>query len=254
MRLLGELIRFAFRQSFSRRRTAWLAILLVTAATLTVSEGSLAQQLNRLSEFEFARSRIGNFELRAETRVHWNADIPMIESVSCWGSNEDIRFEIGPVGRLEHIAFSFNGLPDEDGDRPMLGLLGDEMWLYVDGIRYEYRNIPAPTAQVTNFSYPVEQGERVVVVPWRGNHAVRAPNSRLFVDISRIQDELINARRLEWSFKSRNWQQVDRSEPSNRLPPGWERRRYRIDNARLKEAVDWCTEQVDSAAARSLPT
>ncbi|WP_220128478.1 hypothetical protein [Sphingomonas sp. CGMCC 1.13658] len=218
------------------------------------SAAALPQRVKVLDRFDFARTRLGSFELVAETTIRWRHDIPMIDSVQCRGDNGDIRFVIEQGGRLVSLSFSFAGQPDEEGNRGSLAYLGDELWLFVDGTRYEYRNISAPTNRFSNFTYPEAPGDQIIVPVWRGYHAVRAPGSTTFIDISRIYEDLVKARRLEWGFKSRNWREIDPNVPENQLPNGWESHRYPINKKRLREAVDWCSEQVGSDVSRQLPS
>jgi hypothetical protein len=69
--------------------------------------------------------------------------------------------------------------------------------------------------------------------------------------LNRFNETLVNARRLEWGFISRDWTVVSHNE-ANELPQKWQSRRYPIDNAKLRDAISWCSAQVASDAARTL--
>jgi hypothetical protein len=63
----------------------------------------------------------------------------------------------------------------------------------------------------------------------------------------------MDAKKLEWGFKSRDWTVIDRTIPENQLPEGWQHKRYKINNSGLAKAVSWCAERVASEKAYVLP-
>ena len=202
-------------------------------------------------EFEFAKTKIRNFELVAKTEVKWREKTPYLSDTLCTGDNRSIHFEVGGRAELRDLTITFLGNPESDGDRPHITLLGDELWLFVDGKRFEFRRIPT-TGEFINYKRPDQTG-RIMVMPWRGYSAVRSSDSAPFMNISRINGEIIAADKIEWAFKSRNWAQVDRTEPDNALPDGWQSRRYTVDSQGLRAALDWCTREVLSDQSRQLP-
>lgn len=204
--------------------------------------------------FDFAKAELDGFELKARTEVNWNDGQPYVDEILCEGASEDVLFEIEGDGNFRSLRLSFHGLPDEDGERADITYLGDTLWLYVDGRRYEYRNIGMPAPTFSNHIYPPDpNADREIILVWRGHQAVRALESDPFMHLSRLYSDLVGAKRIEWGYKSRNWRDVDRREPENQLPDGWETRRYPIKVAGLRGAVDWCTRQVASDAAKRLP-
>jgi hypothetical protein len=204
--------------------------------------------------FEFVSARIGEFDIRGHVGVAWRDAQPYVQSVECFGDNQDVRFSIDMLGRLDAVWLAFRGLPDEDGDRERIALTGDRLWLYIDGKRYEYANIEKSEGQFSNYKYPEYKPDyREIILVWRGHQSVRASDTDHFMHMSRIHSDIIRAKKLEWGFKSRNWEHVDHNEPENRLPDGWETRRYPINNGQLGQAIDWCTRQVASDAARMFP-
>lgn len=214
---------------------------------------SIAAQAS--AEETFASTTIGSFELQAETEIDLEDGQPYIGNVTCYAASEDISFSVDREGRLTWLHFSFVGETDEDGNRPDLALLGDGIWLYVDGHRFEYRNIGTPTRQFRDYEYRADPDDDGIMLPvWHGYQAVRERDSAPFMHMSRIYEQVIAARRLEWGFKSRDWKVVDRTVPGNQLPEGWETRRYPINKDRLIEALEWCTRQVVSEAAIALPS
>lgn len=224
----------------------------VVACALAVA--SLAAAVSALAQEPFAQAEIGGFELSAETEIDLDNGDPYIRNIACYASSEDISFSVGRDGQITWLRLSFNGEPDEDGNRSSLALLGDGIWLYIDGRRYEYRNIPTPSRRFANYEYPPDPNASGIMLPvWRGYAGVRQQDTDPFMHMSRIYGELIAAERLEWGFKSRNWEHVDRNVAENRLPEGWETQRYPIQRAGLFEALEWCTRQVASEAATHLP-
>jgi hypothetical protein len=238
-----------------------LALAILT--TLIGLPGAGAQQVARATspasnqhEFEFAKGRVGKFELNASTQINWRDDAPFIGETSCYASNSDISFVVGNAAQIQWITFGFYGPPDHAGDRSQITLTGDRLWLFVDGRRYEYRNVPRLSDRFSNYPYPrAPDGSDAIILPiWHGYRAIRASATEPFMNMSVIYGDILRAKTLAWGFKSRDWKQVDRSVPENNLPRGWQRRRYRIDNEDLSAAVEWCARAVTSDAARRLPS
>jgi hypothetical protein len=217
-----------------------------------ISSPMRAQSSRYQSDFDFARTKIGNFELRAETEIGWAGKEPFVAAIRCAGDNEHVQFTVDATGQLEQLRFTFLGSPEPDGDRPQIALLGDTLWLFVDGKRWEYRNIPMQL-RFTNFQYSPTPEGTIILPTWRGHQAVRASASGPFRNLRLIYGDIVRAKKIEWGFKSRNWNQVDRNVAENALPPGWQSRRYSIDHDGLSQAVEWCLRAVASDEARRLP-
>jgi hypothetical protein len=215
----------------------------------------VAQQPNQPHEFEIARAKLGAFDLRARTRIDWRDGEPYIDDIDCVGDNQEIVFVVGRNAGIKSLNLLFPGPPEPDGDRTHITGIGggDTLWLWVDGKKYETQNISLKSDQFANFAYSPKHPPQFVIGQFRGYRAIRKAPSEPFQNISILYSDLLNARRLEWAFKSRNWEHIDRSVPENALPGGWERLRYRIDNRRLKEAYEWCVKAVTSEDARRLP-
>jgi hypothetical protein len=221
------------------------------AVLLLASTPTRAQVASRPAEFNFAKAKIGRFETTATTTLNWRDNTPRIQSISCVGDNGEIRFVVDRTGRLQQLQIGFVG-PSVNGNPEHLTLLGDALWLFVDGKRYEYRNIPIED-RFANYSYPPAPAGTIILPDFRGYEGVRVLASEPFMNLARIYADIVKAKSLRWAFKSRNWKQVNRSVPENALPPGWQHQRYRIDNEKLNAAVDWCTKAVASERARDLP-
>ena len=210
------------------------------------------QAAPQANEFEFAKTKLAKFELRAKTDIVWGERGPSISDITCFGDNQDISFVIDRSTKINFLRFAFRGPPASDGDREQITLLGDTLWLFIDGKKYEYRNIPyVPT--FTNHPLSPGSPDEIVVMPWRGYQAVQVASGNGFVNLSRIYHEIMAAKRIEWAFKSRNWKQVDPKVPGNVLPSGWQTRRYEINSRDLATAVDWCSRAVTSDNAKRLP-
>ena len=205
----------------------------------------------RPDSFDFAAERLNGWDLKATTEIDWRRSAePAVSDLRCYGERPPITFEMNHEGMLTALRIDFLGKADADGD---ITLLGDHLWLYLDGERWEYANIPKHSWQFSNLRYPLPKQDEVVLGGWRGHQAIRRSESKPWRHVSRLYERLIAARRIEWGFKSRNWTQVNRSEPDNQLPADWQTARYPIDNRGLHDAVSWCERQIASKAAFVLP-
>lgn len=207
--------------------------------------------------FDFAVTRRAAWSLKATTSVNWNTDRPdvppTISSVSCRGESPQMDFEVNDAADVAWLGIRFLGQVKPDGEQDEITLTGDHLWLYIDGTRWEYANIYARPSEFSNIKYPGPY-DGIIMPVWRGYHAIRMANSDPWMNIRVLYDRIINARTLEWGYKSRNWSDVNYTIPENRLPSDWKTRRYKIDNTGLKQAVKWCAGQIISKAAYSLPS
>ena len=229
-------------------RTAHGAYFLLAAALCTVS----ANAQRRPGSFDFAETKIARFEIKATTEIEWTAGAPYIAAINCEGGNEDVRFTVNQAGRVTSLDFTFDGPLGEDGDRESITALGDTLWLFVDRKKLEFHNVGTPTNRFLDYTYPPEEDREILLI-WTGYRAVRTSVDGPLIDMTMFYNDIVTARKIEWGFKSRNWNDIAKSNPENALPVGWEKRRYRIANNGLREAVDWCSLQVQSDAARRLP-
>lgn len=228
----------------------WLGI-----AAVAVPSHALAQP--RPDSFDFASSRSGAWELTATTDVKWPeragpGQLPTVADIYCRGESPQFAFTMAGTGALSFLRINFLGAPDSEGEREQLTLLGDRLWLHIDGERWEYANIASRSRAFSNLPYP-PPAERGMILVWSGFQAVRRTEKDPWIHLSRLYERLIGARKIEWSFKSRNWKDVDSSIDENRLPAGWNTRRYPVDTRGLRDAVSWCARQVASDAAYVLP-
>lgn len=226
------------------------ATIVCTLLALTPAN-AIAQEAS--GSFDFAISKDSRWEMTATSHINWpeNKLLPTIANIDCRGESEQFSFELDRSGTLS-LMIRFLGLPDKDGERGEITLLGDRLWLYVDGERWEFAHIPKGSNAFTNIQYP-PQPEGDIILIWIGSRMVRKTERDPWQNLSRIQERLVVARKIEWSYKSRNWKDVDSSIPENRLPAGWNTRRYPIDNKGLGEAISWCSKQISSPAAFVLP-
>lgn len=207
-----------------------------------------------LNSFVFATSKIGNFEVSAETKINWSGDEPYISTISCSGNNGAVSFDIDSIGNFRRLFLNFRSIPGSSLERTIY--TGDRFWLYVDNKRYEYALIGTGYTEFRNYAYrPVDSdGDNAIILQLTVAPSVKPTDGDAFMSLNRVSSEIVGAKKLAWSFKSRNWSDVDPSSPEDRLPEGWERRRYSIDNTKLSDAVRWCTLQVASPIARTLPS
>jgi hypothetical protein len=226
-----------------------LITLLLASASL-ISGPAAAEQ--RASSFDFAETKIGGFGVKATTEIEWTTVDPYIGEIRCEGSNEEVRFVVNGRGAISWLNFTFDGPPDDTGNRAQLTYLGDVIWLYLDGEKIEYHNIGTPTNRFPNYAYPPEE-DREILLLWTGYRALRTSKDAPLVDMAMFYQDIVDARKIEWGFKSRDWKDIDKSNPNNALPTGWEKRRYHINTKGLRGAVHWCAVQVSSSAATTLP-
>lgn len=197
--------------------------------------------------FVFAENQIERFNLQARTGWVANDTPPTVNEVECTGDNESMMFTVNQAGGIQHISNQFIAGLDSRG-RPRRGAyLGDVLWLNVDGDRYELRNIKTPDRRFTNFPYaPFDPGDQEIILVWSGTTSVRQSEAEPFRPISSIYEQIVKAKKIEWSMKVAD-PNIER-DPD--FSPG---RRYRIDSSGLRSAVAWCRHQVAAPAARMLP-
>jgi hypothetical protein len=161
-----------------------------------------------------------------------------------------MEFSMSGAGALSSLRIRFSRDVERIGPQEAT-LLGDQLWLYIDGERWEYANIPGRST-FSNFDYRKNEGG-IVIGGWLGHQAVRKSHGGEWIHLSRFYERLIAAKRIEWGYKSRDWAVVNRHVTENQLPKGWETARYQINNAELRSAVSWCARQVGSRAPYVLP-
>jgi len=230
-----------------------LAIVCVIALT----NSAYAQTYMGDDHFDFASEKTPAWTLTARTNIFWpeenESGQPTIAGIECRGESAQFSFSVNDAGELQWLRMTFLGAADRDGDRGETSLLGDHLWLYLDGERWEYANIPVRSIQFSNLDYPRMEGDGIITGGWRGHPALRKSPDQPWLHLSRFYERLVAAKKIAWGFKSRDWTVVDRNVAENRLPRAWQTTRYPIDNAGLQNAVSWCARQVSSDAAYVLP-
>jgi hypothetical protein len=227
-----------------RRKTLFLAALLIATSSVCVATQEQAK-------FNFAEKSQGPWRFRAITEMARPANAPpYVRETSCEGSGPDGQFSMNGSGGINDLRLSFMGDADEDGEREQITLTGDHLWLFIDGEKWEYANIPLRTL-FTNVEYPKSNED--MILTWRGHQAVRKNGVGPWLHFSRFQERLLNAKKTEWSYKSRNWDDVGPENDQNKLPKGWKSQRYIVNVAPFKFGVEWCVEQLASDAAFQLP-
>ncbi len=126
--------------------------------------------------FDFARTKIGDWSLRAETQILWRVDqgnmLPRVEDVNCFGQSADADLSVTADTQLDFF-IRFRG-PSQDGDLGEITATGDHLWLYIDGERWEYANIELRPSKLLNLKYPVSnRDDEIITLVWRGHQAVR---------------------------------------------------------------------------------
>lgn len=206
--------------------------------------------------FDFAVLRSPTWVLTATSKVDWGESPtetpPTVSSVNCRGENQQFDFSMNTSREVDWLRIRFLGNTDKDGERDEITLLGDHLFLYIDGERWEYANIPTHSTKFSNVHYP--QPESDIILPvWRGYQAVRKTDDQPWLNLKLLYHRLITARQIEWSFKSRDWTVVHKKNVENHLPKGWQNTRYKIDNEGLRTSIFWCAGQVSSDDAYILP-
>jgi hypothetical protein len=205
-------------------------------------------------EFDFAKTKIGDWTVRAETQISWSDEkgkqLPRVEDVNCYGQSDDAVLSVNAAAKLD-VILHFRG-PDDDGELADITATGDHLWLYIDGERWEYANLPRRSDELLNVNYPAyEQNDEIIIPVWRGFQAVRKSTDDPWTNFDTIVGKVLSAKKLAWGFKSRDWAVVNREH--NELPKGWQKARYVINNAYWQEVANWCSRQVASDTARTLP-
>lgn len=229
------------------------------ALTLTLVGGTALAAQNRgpTDSFDFAEKQMGQWQLKATTHLYRSDRVekewsPTVTGVTCDGEAPQGSFKVDG-GMISALRMRFLGSPDKRGNRDEITLLGDHLWLYIDGDRWEFANIPIHSPNFSNGNYPATGPDEVVIADWRGYQAVRKTEKDPWLAINMIYERLMDAKKLEWGFKSREWTVVDKSVSANRLPAHWETTRYPINNRDLKKAIFWCARQISSDNAYTLP-
>jgi len=225
----------------------------IVASTAFISSVAFASPNEPRDSFDYATAKIGKWELSATTEVNWpdyGSELT-VKNINCHGENGEITFDVDRSGGLR-LSVRFLGFADKNGNRDEITLLGDRLWLYIDGERWEFANIPARGSRFSNVEYPPPSSDDILPI-WTGFQGVRKIETDPWRKFDSVIERMISARTVQWSFKSRDWKVVDSKGPGNRLPRDWNRTRYPVDNARLAEAVNWCARQVSSDAAYILP-
>lgn len=208
----------------------------------------------RVRSLDFATTKIEGFEIDAKTSIQWADADPYIDEITCEGDNQEVSFTVNRQGAVSRLNFAFDSPPDKEGNRENLTYLGDTLWFFIDGKKFEFRNVGTPGNRFSNHIYKPRDGEGgEIILIWNGYQALKKFPDGPPMHISMFYKNIVDAGKVEWSFKSRNWTDLDQRNPKNALPAGWETRRYRIDNKGLRAAVDWCAMQVASEAAKKLP-
>ena len=233
-----------------------LVAFFVAGGLAASSPANAMAEVNLENSFDFATLRTPIWTLTATTNVHWErppaVGYPIVSGIECTGRSDQFGFTMNGSGDVSWLAVSFLGKADEDGEREQLALLGDRLWLYIDGQRWEYANIPAHSGEFSNIEYPPPESD-VILPLWRGHKAVRRNQDQPWINFNLLNHRLITAKRIEWSFKSRDWTVVNKRESANQLPKNWKNTRYKVDNEGLQDAILWCARQVSSKDAYILP-
>ena len=233
------------------------AVTFLVASIVATSSSAEAMMQTEADSFDFAVMRTPTWTLTATTNVNWGHSpairYPTVAGVECTGESPQFAFNMSSSGGVSSLRAKLLGKADEDGEREEITLLGDRIWLYIDEERWEYANIPAHSREFSNIPYPPPESDIILPV-WRGYQVVRRAEDQPWVNLNLLYHRLITAKRIEWSFKSRDWTVVDMKNVENRLPRNWQTTRYRIDNEGLNDAIFWCARQVSSEKAYILPT
>lgn len=234
---------------------AWQASALVAACAFASAPAPLAADAFEDSRFIFAEHSTPEWDLRATTSVNWrgNIDGPWTEasSVECFGESPQASFKVDGTGDLAWIHIKFLSDPDSDGERKHITSLADHLWLFIDGERWEYANISTRPRGFSNVEYPDHDVDIIAV--WAGYQAVRKGEGQPWINFRLLYDRLLKARKVQWAFKSRDWELVDKDNPESQLPRDWRSRRYLVDRKGLTDAFFWCARQVSSESAHVLP-
>lgn len=228
-----------------------LAFLTACGAAMVPSASVVAQ--SDLDSFDFATTSASGWTLTARTSVNWNdVQYPTVAEVECEGENRNFVFHMNKSSDVTYLRVRFLYSIDKKGEAEETAT-GDHLWLYIDGERWEYANFPTHSARFSNFEYPAPDSNIEIVPIWSGYQAVRRAGDQPWIHFKLLYYRLVNAKRIEWSFKSRDWTVFDRQKVGDQLPKNWRTARYVVDDRGLQGAVTWCARQVASKDAYVLP-
>ncbi|GMN12545.1 hypothetical protein MTsPCn7_03210 [Altererythrobacter sp. MTPC7] len=210
--------------------------------------GAAAQEVakDRPYGFNVAESVVGNFEVVAETSIEWRNDLPYPDKSHCAGWNDDIFFGMDSTGNLTSVSFNFI-FEREEGDYYRLNG-SDKVDIYVDGRRFEYYSVHQPDYFI-NVPETHPSPDTIQVTIFRGFDGVREDGVEPFYNITRIQQSLIEANKLEWELvEVEPGSHDDYPELGSKIGS-----RGTLDNASFQSAVNWCAEKMRSPARLTLP-
>ncbi|TCM00014.1 hypothetical protein C8J41_1276 [Sphingomonas sp. PP-CC-3G-468] len=243
------------RRSLGIRRMKTIATVIIASVVVLLPTAKATAQTDKES-FNFAVMHTPTWVVTATTNVFWpepaGAREPTVASVECRGEGSQFNFNMNSSRKLVWLSPTFVGKARNKGERDELAYTGDHLWLYLDNEKWEYANIPARSGEFSNVKYPRPESD-IITGGWRGYQAVRRSEGEPWLNIDLIYLRIISAKRIEWSFKSRDWTAINPNVVQNRLPENWQKTRYPITNDGLAAAVSWCAKHVASEDAYILP-
>jgi hypothetical protein len=232
-----------------------VAAAIIASVVVLLPTAKATGQTNKES-FDFAVMHTPTWDVTATTNVFWPEPAgtrgPTVAGVECRGEGSQFNFSMNSSRKVIWLRPTFVGKARNKGERDELAYTGDHLWLYLDNEKWEYANIPARSDEFSNIKYPRPESD-IITGGWRGYQAVRRSEGEPWLNIDIIYLRIISAKRIEWSFKSRDWTAIDPNVVENRLPENWEKTRYPINNEGLAAAVSWCAKHVSSEDAYILP-
>jgi hypothetical protein len=185
------------------------------------------------SRLVFARGHLDGWSMKATNVIDHGRFGPTIDRMLCEVAREGVSVT---TWRQGDVSFAFGGSVGRGGRERWLGH-GSVRALVVDGISYEVerRQDGALTDRYTDVTYPDSQ---IVYSPNEFFYlAARRQGSDLWLSVSDIDNELIEARRLRVGFRE-----------AGAGPMLW----IEVPLARLPEALNWCQAAMSSPAALRL--
>lgn len=201
---------------------------------------------------EFAKGRVGDFDVGAETRIDWRAtgpagsaseNEPFVKAVECYASSPSFRLWMDRFGET-HLAITGDGPLDAKGNTTyQFGTL-NILWLRVGGNSYETKPVHTnyPRSRFTDFSYRPDPGDDIQLSDFRGHLSFRRDPESPWLNLDYLAPEIMNASSITIGIKQWN------GDPKNtfKVIP------IKLRVGQMRAALKWCDDKMQSDAAYHL--
>lgn len=221
------------------RRIAIIAFILNFPTTIA---NALAEDATP-SVNEFAKTRIGEFRISAETIVDWKDNKPFVKNVQCLARSPAFTLWMDRFNEA-HLTITGDGPPDSDGSPQYQFGTQNILWIGIDSRKFETKPIQInyPPYQFTDVRYAQQTGDDIQLSEFRGHLAFREGPQSAWLKIDGLISEISGTKRIligikEWDYDHEKTFHV---------------RSIRVEVGHMREALKWCDDEVHSASAYKL--